>query len=241
MLLTIVNIPELGAYVASSSNFRMEYDSLNNEGGLGNSSNFRLEDTMGEDAIGISNSANFKLKAGFQHLSEVNLSISSPTDVAMNPSIGGITGGTSTGTISWTVTTDNPGGYSMNVSTLTSPAMTSATSSVADYTPVDINTPDFNWSTASNASEFGYSPESTDLVSKFKDNGFNTCGSGSSQTADKCWYNFKTTNELICQSALRNDPGGSVTNFKLKAEVGSSRFQQKGSYAAQITATAVAN
>ena len=241
LFMIIANIPELAAYVSSSTNFRMEYDSLNSEGGLGSSDNFNLEDTMGEDAIGISDSANFKLKAGFQHMREVNLSISNPGDVTMSPSIGGITGGVSNGSMAWTVTTDNPGGYTLSVKADASPALASATSSFANYTPTDNNVPDFEWSVASSASEFGFSPESTDLVAKFKDNGFNTCASGSSQTPDKCWYNFKTTNETIGQSTSRNDPSGTITTFKLKAESGSSHFQLEGNYTANITATAVAN
>lgn len=231
-----------GAYVSSSPNFRMEFDSLNSEGGLGNSDSFNLEDTMGEDAIGISDSTNYKIKAGFQQMREVNLSISPPPDdVNLTPSIGGVTGGTADGTVTWTVATDNPGGYTLSIKATAAPALVSTTSSIANYTPEDSEIPDFSWGISSSDSEFGFSPESSDLVSKFKDNGFNTCATGSSQTPDKCWYNFKTTSETISQSASRNDPSGTATTFKLKAESGSSHLQQEGTYTAEITVTAVAN
>jgi len=243
LLLAVANIPELGAYVASSPNFRMEYDSLNNEGGLGStdSGSFNLEDTMGEDAIGISSSENYKIKAGFQQMQEVNLSLSpTPEDVVMDP-ISGVTGGTSDSSVTWTVTTDNPGGYTFSIKADNSPAMTSSSSSIADYTPEEGDVPDFSWDMDAGDSEFGYSPESTDLIDKFKDNGFNTCASGTNQTPDKCWYNFKTSNETISQSTGRNDPAGTTTTFKLKAESGSNRNQESGTYSTELTVTVAAN
>lgn len=241
-ILEIIELfPWTWAYVSSSPNFRIEYDSINNEGGFSNSSNFNLEDTMGEHAIGISDSDNFKIKAGFQQMREVNLSVSTPDDVPLSPSIGGLTGGTADGQVSWTVTTDNPGGYSLSIKSAVSPALASATSSIGNYTPAGGTTPDFSWSVASSDSEFGFSPEGTDIVSKFKDNGFNTCATGENDTPDKCWYNFSTTNETISESFARNDPSGTDTTFKLKAEVGSSHNQEEGNYTASITVTAVAN
>lgn len=230
----------VSAYVSQSPSFRIEYDSLNSEGGIGSSATYSLEDTMGEQSIGISESANFKIKAGFQQMREINLSISSPSDVVL-PSIGGLTGGSSTGSASWVVATDNAGGYSLNARTTTTPSMTSSGSSVADYTPQDSQKPDFLWSVASTASEFGFSVKGADIISKFKDNGFDQCATGNNQSSNRCWYNFNVTNQTISQSTSRNDPTGTATNFDFKAEVGANRFQEPGDYVAEIVVTAFAN
>ena len=229
------------AYVSSSSNFRLEYDSLNSEGGLSSSTSYGLSDTMGEQAPGVSASDNFKIKAGFQYLGESNISITSPTDFSLTPPIGGVLGGTANGTVTWNVATDNPGGYTMNIKSQTSPALKSGSESLADYTPSNPNTPDFDWSINQSDSEFGYSPEGSDVVLKFKDDGFNTCGTGSQNSINKCWYNFKTLDETISQSTSANYPSGTATDLKLRAQVGNSHFQPEGEYTTQLIVTAMVN
>jgi len=234
------------AYVMSSQNFRIQSDSINIGGIRQTSTSYRMEDTIGEIATGISTSASYKLKAGYQQMQEVYLSISVPTDVTMTPAIGGVIGGIGNGTTSWTVTTDNPAGYNLLIKASTSPALkcnsggcNPGTDSFANYTPAGSD-PDYNWQIAAADSESGFTPEGSHIVQKYKDNG-SACNTGTQDTTDKCWYNFLTSNETIANSYSPNHPSGTATAVKFRAESGSSHLQVEGTYTATITATAVAN
>jgi hypothetical protein len=165
----------------------------------------------------------------------------------MAPTIPGISGGTGDGQAVWTVITDNPGGYSLYIKASTPTAMQCASGgcnvgvdNFANYTPAGAN-PDYNWLIAAADSEFGFSPEGSHIVQKYKDNGVNTCNAGANDTADKCWYNIPNVNENIAQSSASNHPAGTATTVKFKAQSGSSHFQMEGNYQATITATATAN
>lgn len=229
------------AYVASSTNYRIQSDSVNIGGILSTSTSYKVEDTLGEIATGVSTSTNYQLNAGYQQMQEVYLSISAPEDVSMSPSIGGVTGGTGNGSASWTVITDDPAGYSLTIKASTSPAMMSNTvagESFANYTPAGAD-PDFSWSVASADSEFGFSPEGSDIVQKYKDNG-SACNAGSGDTSDKCWDSLSTSIKSIAGSSSANHPSGAVTTVKFRAESGSSHIQVNGVYTATTTVTAIA-
>lgn len=229
------------ASVMDSANYHIEADSLNIGGERQTSTNYIMEDTIGETATGSSDSSSYKLKAGYQQMTESSISVSSPSDVTMSPSIGGVSGGSATGEASWTVTTDEPAGYSLSVKAGSSPALRiDASDYFSDYAPSEAGTPDFNWSVGSSAAEFGFTPEGGDIVQKFKDDGAE-CGKGSSDTSNACWYNFSTGNESIAYSSSANHTSGTATKVKFKAESGSSNVQKEGSYTATITVTAVTN
>jgi len=231
----------VSAYVISSENYRIQSDSIN-VGGLDDqeSANYMLKDTIGEDSSGESASASYNLKAGYRQMDETFFSISSPSDVTMSPSIGGVTGGTGNGQAIWTVTTDNPAGYVLSIKASTDPALKSGSYSFADYTPSGGTTPDYNWSIISADSEFGFTPEGSDIVQKFKDNS-SACNTGSNDTSDKCWYDLSTSDEDISNSSSANHPSGTATTVKFRAQSGSSHLQAEGSYTATVTVTAIAN
>jgi hypothetical protein len=235
----IFNTSSVLAYVMSSPNYRIQSDSLNVGGSGQDSANYKMTDTIGEIATGESASASFKLKAGYQQMQETVISLSSPTDVTMAPNIGGVTGGTGNGQAVWTTITDNPAGYILEVKASTSPALKSGSYSFADYTPAGSD-PDYSWSINIADSEFGFTPEGDDIVQKFKDD-TSDCNVGSSDTSDKCWYNFSTSDETIAQSFSANHPSGTATTVKFKAESGSSHLQPEGTYQATVTVTATAN
>jgi len=236
----ISGISPVFAYVMSSQNYRIQSDSINVGGQREGSASYRMEDTIGEIASDESASASYKLKAGYQQMQEGYIAISSPADVTMTPAIGGVSGGTGNGSTSWTVITDNPAGYTLSIKASTSPAMQSGANSFADYTPATAGTPDYSWSVASADSEFGFNPEGADIIQKFKDNGTN-CNVGTNDTADKCWYNFSTSDENIARSSTSNHPAGTATTVKFRAESGPSHLQVEGTYQATIIATAIAN
>jgi hypothetical protein len=180
------------------------------------------------------------LNAGYRQMNETYLAISSPADVTMSPAIGGVTGGTGNGSAVWNVKTDSPAGYQVSTKASTSPALKFGSYSFADYTETSTGTPDYNWSVATADSEFGYTIEGSGAVLKFLDNGSSACNTGSSNTIDKCWYKFATSDFGIVSSSLPNHPLGADTTIKFKAQSGSGHLQAEGSYTATITVTALA-
>lgn len=222
----------------SSSNYKIQSDSVNFGGGTSGSPTYYDLDTMGEVSSGISSSANYSLKAGFRYMQDVNISMTSVSDVTMSPNILGISGGTANGSASVTVTTDSQAGYALMIKASSSPALVSEYSSFADYTPASSD-PDFNFVISNSDSEFGFTAEGGDIVQEFKDNG-GSCNTGSSDTSDKCWSNLSTSNTTISQSSSSNSPTGVQTTIKFRAQSGSNHFQVEGIYQATTTITAIA-
>jgi hypothetical protein len=227
----------VAAYVASSTSYRLERDSINFGGALSSSTNYSLEDTAGEIATGRSTSTNYSIEAGYQQ-TDVSISLTSAPDVTLLPTIVSLVGGSATGTASWTVTTDNPAGYTLGIRASTNPALSSGSSSFANYTPAAA-TPDFSWSVAASASEFGFTPEGSDLASAYKDNG-SACGVGALDTNDACWDSIVLTDKTISQRASSNSPSGTQTSVLFMAEAGASAGIAAGAYSAVITVTASA-
>ncbi|MBI4136361.1 MAG: hypothetical protein HY481_02340 [Candidatus Vogelbacteria bacterium] len=227
------------AAVASSTNYQIESDSLNFGGLLSTSPNYRLEDTLGEIATGNSSGTTYKIKAGYRAMLGSSISISAPSNLTLS-SIVSAPSGRSEGSVAWTVITDNEAGYTLAIKAATTPALKSndGSDSFANYSPGS-SVPDYTWSVAANASEFGFSPEGTDVASSYLDNG-STCGTGSSETANRCWDGFLTNNKTIASRASNNTPNGTVTTVQLRADITADRSQTVGNYSATLTATALA-
>lgn len=164
------------------------------------------------------------------------IAISSPPDVTL-PSIGGMGAASSTGSFSWTVTTNNSAGYTLAVKASTSPALQSGSDSIADYTPATPGTPDFNFSVGANDAEFGYSVEGSDTAQLFLDNG-SACNTGTTNAVDKCWLNFTTTDITVARSTSETPPSGTPTTLKLRVDLGTNAFVPSGIYSATIIGTA---
>lgn len=247
---SLITIPGVvNVFAMTSSNYKISWDSINIGGDKGTSTNYIVKDTLGEVSSGISTSTSYKLKAGYQQMvAEGYISLSlSTSSVIMSPSISGISGGSSNGSLTATVITDNSGGYSLLVLANTDPTLkcqsgecSTTTDNLLNYTPALANIPDYNWSMPATTSEFGFTPEGSDIIQKYKDNG-SACNTGTNDTVNACWYNFSTSNETISQSFSSNHPGGINTNIKLQAEVGSEFIQAPGEYQAVITITAITN
>ncbi len=237
--LAIIACSVAHAYTMSSSNYRIENDSINTGGlDVATSTNYRLKDTIGEIATGNSTSTSYNLYAGYRQMDETYISISGGGAVTLTPNIGGVSGGTATGSTTFTIITDSPAGYALSINASTDPALKSGSYSFADYTPTSVGTPDYTWLISSSDSEFGFSPEGADIVQKFKDDG-GACNTGSGDVSDKCWYNTGTSDEEVSSSNSANHPSGTETIIKLQAESGSSHLQEAGAYGSTITATAV--
>jgi hypothetical protein len=234
---TLVSVAQ--SYVASSSNYILQSDSVNFGGGYSTSSSYKLQDTLGEIGSGFYSSSTMVLNGGYQAMPlDIYLAVSSPSNPQMSSVINGVGGGVSNGSSTWQVQTDNPAGYELSVRAGNTPAMTFGEFSFSDYVP-SFSNPDYGWSTPDNESRFGFSPEGSDLLNIFLDNGLN-CGGGILDTQDACWAGFSTTDQVIARSSLPNYPIGASTTIKFRAEVGSRKIQSKGSYQANVVVTAVA-
>lgn len=228
----------LFAQVMGSSTYKIMSDSVNIAGDDSSSTNYIINDTLGEVGTGESNSTNYYMHAGYWQMQESYIAISSPppSDLTLS-SIGGITGEGSEGTVSWVITTDNFAGYTMDIKTTTTPALTSASDSFDDYTPSGAN-PDYTFAIASSTSAFGFSPEGTDTNSRFLDNG-SACNISSGEVSAKCWDGLSTSVKTIAGKTSSNHPAGSTVSVRFRAESGSAHIQTSGNYSATIIVTAL--
>lgn len=218
-----------------SQTYKIQSDSLNLGGAGSTSTNYKVNDTMGEVGTGDSNSANYYMRAGYWQMQESYIAISNPSDLIMAP-MGGLSGGSSEGTMSWTVTTDNTAGYTMSIASSTTPALKSAIDSLDDYMPAGSD-PDYNFTNPSNTSSFGFSPEGTEAIARFKDNG-SVCNTGSLETPAKCWDGLSTTPKIMAGSTSSNIPNGSTVTSRFRAESGANHIQTSGQYNVTIIVTA---
>lgn len=229
------------AVVASSTNYQIESDAISIAGTENSSStNYRLSDTVGEVGSGNSSSTSYVLYGGYRQANTASstISISSPADVTLSSGIDLDNGGSSTGQISWTVTTDSSSGYTLSVKADSSPALTFFGNAFNDYSPSG-GSPDYSWSMGLLTTAFGFSPEGSDITSTYKDNG-SACNTGSGNTSDTCWNGFSTSDKTIASSASANSPTGTATVVKMRAEATAGASISEGNYSATITATAVA-
>jgi hypothetical protein len=222
----------------SSSNYKVEIDSVNFGGARSLSGSYTIEDSAGEVGTGYASSTSFALHAGYQQNSTSNLYITPASNVTMTPSIPGLTGGTSNGQTSLTVTTDNSAGYETKISAEDSPALNTAYASFADYVPAGAN-PDYTFTNLATNSTFAFSPEGTDIASRYKNSGA-SCGVGASDDANACWDGLSTSDKTIAIRNSSNMPAGTVTTLKFRAQSGSSHVQPDGVYTATTTITVIA-
>jgi len=225
------------AEVASSTNYQLERDSINNAGLLSTSSSYSLEDTVGESATGRGTSTNYTLQAGYQQ-TDLSISITSPADITLSPSISSTAGGASTGNAVWTVTTDSPSGYTLSIKSSTNPSMASGSDNFADYTPAGA-VPDYSFAIAVGAAEFGFSVEGTDTASTYLDDGVSTCSTGSTNGTGTCWDSVTTSDKTIASRALAA-ASGVATTVKFQAEAEATASKTVGTYTATLTLTAIA-
>ncbi len=244
LLLMFINSNAL-AYVASSSSYILQFDSVNIGGQYSTTATYTMEDTMGETGTGNSTGTLYLMHAGYQNLNEQYIAVSAGSDLTLT-GIYASAGGTSTAAKTITVNTDNPSGYSLYIKSSNNPALQCSSGGCAvgvdvfdNYTPAGA-IPDYDWSIAVNVAEFGYTVDGTAASDFFKDVA-GTCGSGGTDNTDKCWYPLETTNRLIASSASANHTAGQTTSLKFYAQVGASKTMNLGVYSSGIVLTAVPN
>ncbi len=170
-------------------------------------------------------------------------------NVTMNGSIAGVTGGTSYGTTTAIVTTNNAAGYTMTIKASSSPAMQadSQGGSISDYSPAVTGVPDYAYSAAgAGTHKFGFSVSASttaELATKFKDNGSNTCNTGSADTggSGSCWMGLSTSATSTIVSSSETTASGSTSSVYFRVSVGSNSGLAQDTYTATATLTAVTN
>ena len=235
-VLAIFSVHVIDAQVMSSPTYEIQSDSVNVGGGLSTSTSYGQESTIGEIATGPSDSASYSLRAGYQQMQEVFLSLSTPADVVMDPVLGGLTGGTSNGSTTVTIITDSPSGYQLTIRAENSPAMQSGANSIADYVPGGV--PDFTFTTNSGEARFGFSPSGVHITDEFRDN-TSVCGVGTIDSNLACWDGLATLPTTIAQSSLRTNLAGATTTIHFRVGITSGAAVTSGLYTATTTLTAL--
>ncbi len=228
------------AQVRSSTNYQLESDSVNIGGGLSSSTNYVQESTAGEIATGRSTSSSYQLRAGYQQMQESFTSLSlSTSSIVMGTAILGLTGGTSNGSTTVTVITDNGAGYQLSIVAQNTPAMQrlGGGETIADYTPAG-GVPDFVFTTAGGAAHLGFTPEGVDVADRFLDDG-GVCGTSTGNASLSCWDGLSTTAVAIAESSAANQPTGATTTVNFRVGIGSSAGVIAGEYVATSTVTAL--
>lgn len=237
-IVVVASIVVVQAQVRSSTNYELQSESINFAGGLSTSSSYTQESTLGEVATGDSDSASYSLRAGYQQMQEVFISISTPDTVFMEGPLGGLTGGESNGSTTVTVITDSPGGYQLLITAESAPAMRKGSDTIADYTADSAPNPDFMFTTASDEAHFALAPYGADIISRFQNNG-SLCAVGSSITPLRCWIGASTSPQMLAQGTGANHPGGATTTLQFKVGIGSQMVVPAGTYVATTTLTAL--
>jgi hypothetical protein len=239
LLIAWVDVRSGFAQVMQSTNYQIEFDSINVAGGLSESDNYIIQDTTGEIATGPSGSASYQLRAGYQQMNETYLALTPADPVVLAP-IGGVTGGSTVGSTTVTVTTDNLAGYELSIRASSSPAMQHLTESASflDYVP-EFAVPDFTFAYGDTESVFAFSVTGVDTIARFLDDG-GVCGTGAFNAVSACWDGLSTSDQSVALRTTPNHPAGTETRLLFQAGIGENVNQLAGSYRATTTVTVIA-
>ncbi len=170
-----------------------------------------------------------------------------PADVTMSTPIASLTGGTATGTTELVINTNNAAGYTMTIEFADDAAMQRIGGGgvINDYSTGTSNVPDYAFSTATPAGEFGYSVTSAaaaDAATTFRNDGTD-CATGSLSTRNACWMEPKTTAETIVNRTSATAASGATTtlDFQVYVPPNPTPTIPAGTYRATATITATTN
>jgi hypothetical protein len=234
-ILALVFLQVAGAQVMSSPSYRLTSDSVNIGGGFSTSSNYIQESTVGEIATGPSDSTSYGLRAGYQQMQQVFLSLSAPADVILSPDLGGLSGGEANGSTTVTVITDSPSGYQVTIRAASDPAMQRGDGPVIeDY----VGGPDYDLLAGSGEAVFGFTVTGVDIIPEFTDTGATGCGGGGSVETVVCWDGLSTSARTIVTGSGGNQPSGATTTLHFRVGIDSDAVVSAGLYTATTTLTA---
>jgi hypothetical protein len=235
-ILALLMLSVAGAQVMSSPSYQLTSDSVNVGGGLSSSTNYVQESTVGEIATGPSDSTSYNLRAGYQQMQSVFLSLSAPADVTMSPDLGGISGGTSNGSTTVTVITDSPSGYQITIQVSDNPALQleGGSDTIANY----VGAPDYTFAVGTGEAVFGFTATGVDIESEFAEGAGSTCGGGVSNETLVCWDGLSTSARTIVSGSGGNQPSGATTTIHFRVGIDSDAVVAAGLYTATSTLTA---
>lgn len=240
ILMLLVATPVL-AVVMSSTNYQIDRDSINFSGALSTSTNYTSESTLGESATGQSTSTTYVTQAGYQQMELSWLSLTVPVSATLLPNINLAYGGIASTSVPLAVSTNNGAGYTMQIKANSIHALKSSIANFFDDYTLAGSAPDFAWSVIATTAEFGFTPEGTDIVDRYRDNGSSCNQVAGSDTSDTCWDATTMSYETIAQSLAPNYPIGATTTLKFRAEAGASSTLAVGAYTAEMNVVAYTN
>lgn len=173
--------------------------------------------------------------------------VASTTDVTMDTAIQSLTGGTSNGTTTVVIRTNDNDGYNLTIhfSSTTAMSRNGGGGVIEDY--VATSTPDFTYNTAQIFGQLAYrvtGAQAADVDPTFRDNG-SACGTGAGNTYGACWMGPETAGnaEMIINRASSTPGGGSTTtiNFRVSVPANPTPTIPDGIYTATSTLTALTN
>jgi hypothetical protein len=201
---------------------------------------------MLEPKVGIGASANDVFKVSQTVTEEISFVLAA-ADVTMNGSLAGITGGTSNGTTSVRVRTNNSTGYNMTIAFSSTTAMirNGGGGYISNYAPAADGTPDYTF-TADTFAQFGYTvlaSTTADADPSFLDNGSNTCATGASNGANTCWMDPDDAAETIINRTTATAASGATTTLRFRVNIPNNPIPAipTGTYTATATLTATTN
>jgi hypothetical protein len=203
-----------------------------------------------EPAVGLSATATSQFTISQAVTSEISF-LTTASNVVMSPSLGGLTGGTATGSTYVRVNTSNLTGYTMTLQASSSLGMIGNASST-NYIPAYVmalasGTPDYNFTVPANAARFGYTviaSTTTDVTPLFHNNG-SACYQAVSATNDgiHCWTAATSTALTIINRTTPTPASGATTtlNFQVTINPNPAPVIPNDTYVATTTLTATAS
>lgn len=176
------------------------------------------------------------------------ITITSPANVTMSPSIVGITGNPdspSAGYAQWTIVTSNSTGFTATFKASSTDMVGDSQGDQIDkYTEATAGVPDYTWTVPSGSAEFGYNATTTtaaDLDVSFKSAaGSSPCNVGTVMTNDQCWLSASTSPETLINRTSETTSGGVILGIKFQVEI-DNHFVPEDTYTATTTVTATVN
>lgn len=177
--------------------------------------------------------------------------VSATSNVTMDTSIPGISGGSANGATNVRVYTNNNTGFNMTMKASSSPAMqanNNSGSSIRDFSTTTTgwqSTPSFAFTVPANSAGFGYTVKSSstsDTATAFMDTGA-ACGSGANNTAAACWIGASTTAYTLINRTTPTTASGATSTIFFRTTINSNPVPSitASIYTATTTLTATVN
>ena len=199
---------------------------------------FLAEPTIGH---GQSDTKNFTIK---QTITDETSFTVAPSNVTMNGSIAGVTGGTANGSTTFVVRSNNAAGYYVDIAFYnngTANAMVgdnTGSESIHDFGGDVAGEPSYSF-TASTAAQFAYTVNSangSDVDQSFLDNGSSCNQGGGSENSNTCWKAPDTTAFRIIDRASASLTGATSTiSFRVVVPSGATPAVTADTYTATAT------